>query len=46
MYNYLLGDYPPPWSSNYIGGVYVMNAQLTSLSACLANEIMGSTGIV
>jgi hypothetical protein len=45
MYNYLLGYYPPSWSTNLIRGVYVMNAQLTSLSAYRADEIMGSTEI-
>jgi hypothetical protein len=45
MHHCLLGDYPPSWSTNLVRGVHMVDAQLASLSACLGDEIMGSTRI-
>jgi hypothetical protein len=39
MHDHLLGDYLSSWGSNHIEGVYVLNGQLTSLGACLADKI-------
>jgi hypothetical protein len=45
MHGHLLGDCPSFWGTNHIRGVYVLNDQLTSLGACLADEIMSTTRI-
>jgi hypothetical protein len=45
MQDHLLGDYLSSRGTNHIGSVYVLNDQLISFGACLADEIMSSTGI-
>jgi hypothetical protein len=45
MHDHLPGDYFPSWGTNHIWCVYVPNDQLTSLGACLTDEINNSTRI-
>jgi hypothetical protein len=45
MHDHLLGDYLPSWGTNRIEGVDMLNDQLTSFGACLADEIMSNTRI-
>jgi hypothetical protein len=45
VHDYLLGENLSPWCAIHIGYTYMLNHKFTLLSACLADEIMSSTGV-